>query len=90
MIIIVDENVRISLTRTKHTWSQARNKCSLIGIEHTNLAFQTFDSELMWTGESARYLPWVEYLGKLVFSIELLLLCKKKRTLLGLKKCNYL
>ncbi|XP_076113588.1 uncharacterized protein LOC143081757 [Mytilus galloprovincialis] len=58
-----DENVRISLTRKKHTWSQARNKCSLIGIEHTHLTFQTFDSELMWTGENARYLPWVEYLG---------------------------
>lgn len=81
MILIVDGNVRISLTSTKHTWSQARNKCSLIGIEHTNLN-KTFDSELMWTGESARYLPWVEYLGKLVFSIELFVLCKNKRTLL--------
>lgn len=78
MILIVDENVRTSLTRKKHTWSQARNKCSLIGIEHTHLTFQTFDSELMWTGENARYLPWVEYLGKFVLSIELLYCARKK------------
>ncbi|CAC5387726.1 unnamed protein product [Mytilus coruscus] len=57
------ENVRISLTKTKHIWSQARNKCSLIGNEHKNITVPTFDSDLMWTGDSARYLPWVEYLG---------------------------
>lgn len=68
--MFVGEHVLISLTRTKHTWSQARKKCSLIGNEHTDITVPTFDSDLMWTDDSARYLPWVEYLGKLVFSTE--------------------
>ncbi|XP_071121254.1 uncharacterized protein [Mytilus edulis] len=57
------ENVHTSLTKTKYTWSQARNKCSLIGNEHTNITIPTLNSDLIWTGDSARYLPWVEYLG---------------------------
>ncbi|CAC5360066.1 unnamed protein product [Mytilus coruscus] len=55
--------MHISLTKTKHTWFQARNKCSLIGNEHTNINISTVNSDPIWTGDSARYLPWVEYLG---------------------------
>ncbi|VDI02900.1 Hypothetical predicted protein, partial [Mytilus galloprovincialis] len=57
------ENVQLSLTKAKHTWFQAKNKCSLVGKEHTNITVPTLNSDLMWTGDSARYLPWVEYLG---------------------------
>lgn len=70
MVSFVGENVRISLTKTKHAWSQARNTCSLIGNEHSNISVPIFDSDLVWTGNSARYLPWVEYLGKLVLITE--------------------
>ncbi|XP_063400073.1 uncharacterized protein LOC134684699 [Mytilus trossulus] len=57
------ENVHISLTKTKHTWFQARDKCSLVGNVHTNITIRTLNSDLMWTGDSGKYLPWVEYLG---------------------------
>ncbi|CAC5364426.1 unnamed protein product [Mytilus coruscus] len=55
--------MHISLTKTTHDWFQARNKCSLIGYEHTNLNITIVKSDPIWTGDSARYLPWVEYLG---------------------------
>ncbi|CAC5386070.1 unnamed protein product [Mytilus coruscus] len=59
----IGEKVHIYITKAKYTWFQVKNKCSLIGNESTNIHISTFDSNLMWTGDSARYLPWVEYLG---------------------------
>lgn len=70
LICFVAENVQISLTKKQHTWSQARNRCSLIGNEHTNITFPNFNSGLMWTGGSGRYSTWVEYLGKYAYSLE--------------------
>lgn len=70
MICFVDENVQISLTETKHTWFEARDKCSLIGNEHTNITIPNLNSDLMWTGDCGRYSPWVEYFGKYAYSLE--------------------
>ncbi|XP_052067426.1 uncharacterized protein LOC127706781 [Mytilus californianus] len=67
ILILIDsfraENVQIYRTKAKYTWFQVKNECSLIRNESTNMSISTLDTDLMWTGDSARYLPWVEYLG---------------------------
>ncbi|CAC5386064.1 unnamed protein product [Mytilus coruscus] len=57
------EKVQLYSTKTKYTWFQVRNECSLIRNESTYIDIPTFNSDLRWTGDNARYLPWVEYLG---------------------------
>lgn len=60
----------IYITKAKYTWFQVKNECSLIKNESTDMGLPNLDSDLMWTGDSARYLPWVEYLGKYMYSNE--------------------
>ncbi|XP_052067422.1 uncharacterized protein LOC127706777 [Mytilus californianus] len=54
------EQTRVYSTNEEYEWFEAKNKCTLLTNERN---FSTSTTRLGWTNFSAKYLPWVEYLG---------------------------
>ncbi|CAC5387727.1 unnamed protein product [Mytilus coruscus] len=60
-----DATIPVHLTSQNYTWFEARNLCTLfkVGSMHLQINGLTVPSRLMWTHGTAKFLPWVEYLG---------------------------
>ncbi|CAG2234621.1 unnamed protein product [Mytilus edulis] len=54
------EQSRVFSTNANYEWFEAKRKCNLLTNEKN---FTSFPTRLGWTNLSAKYLPWVEYVG---------------------------
>ncbi|XP_063400071.1 uncharacterized protein LOC134684696 [Mytilus trossulus] len=73
------EQSRVFSTNEHYSWFNARGKCKLLTNESNFSSFST--RRLGWTNFSAKYLPWIEYLGCFEFrNVDTLYSLKKQVT----------
>lgn len=56
---------RVYFTNKKYEWFKAKNQCTLLRNKRS-IAHSHLPTGLGWTNYAAKYLPWVDYLGKYV------------------------